>query len=325
MGKIRFSKFVLGGAILVATQCPYAQDAFAVGDFDRYHMPVSNPIYHGDARNVTMARPIYLYQNLPDEVVGRVGGTDLNVPVGGKVNGFALQASYAFNERFSFVAVKDGFVDCEPDETLSSHDGWADIAAGLQYSFLYHPENQYILTGRIVYEMPTGSDDVFQGNGDGNFAPSILFLKGYGDVQFSGTLGFVIPVESDEENTLFYDSWHLSYAVTNWFRPLVELNHFYVLNAGDRKIPANGLGALGTSGEDDLVAGLATFNGCDIINLGGENNDENRNLVTLALGARFRATDWLDFGAVYEFPLTDEEESMMDDRFLVDAVFTLRF
>ncbi|MEF3168445.1 MAG: hypothetical protein K6360_03790 [Deltaproteobacteria bacterium] len=295
-------------------------DSFA-DEFDRFVMPVTNPVYHGDARNVTMVRPIYLYQDLPEEVDTIVG----NVPLDGNVNSFAIQASYAFNERFSFVAVKDGYVDCEPDETLSNHDGWADIAAGFQYSFLYHPESQYILTGRLVFEAPTGSDDVFQGNGDGNFAPSILFLKGYQNLQFSGTLGLVIPLDNDEENTLFYDSWHLSYAVTDWFRPLVELNHFYVLNAGDRDLPANGLGAIGTSGEDDLVAGIATFNGCDIINVGGKNSDENRNLVTMALGARLRATDWLDFGAAYEFPLTDEEESLIDDRFMVDAMFTLRF
>lgn len=133
--------------------------------------------------------------------------------------------------------------------------------------------------------------------------------------------------------------------VFKWFRPLVELNHFHVLSAGDRDLKdalgqstVDALPGLdgstiasalhdtsNTNKWDELVAGATSFNGCDIINLGGAANDENRDLVTLAIGARFRVTDWLDFGAVYEFPLTDEEESLMEDRFLIDAMITLRF
>ncbi|MBE9582351.1 MAG: hypothetical protein IMF18_12120 [Proteobacteria bacterium] len=290
-------------------------------DFDRFIMPVSNPVYLGDARNITMLRPIYMYHNLSHKVDTRLG----KVPVDGHAEILAVQATYAFNERFSLVAVKDGYVDCDPDDTMHSHSGWADLAAGLQYSFFYKPEKDCIISARLVYELPSGSDDVFQGNGDGNIAPALLFLKGYGDLQFSGTLGFVIPIDKNEENTLFYDAWHLSYAVTSWFHPLIELNHFYVIDSGDREAPSSGVGALGTSKEDDLVAGIAEFNGCDLINLGGKYNDGNRNLVTLALGSRFRVTEWLDFGMAYEFSLTDEEKSMFDDRYTIDAVITLRF
>jgi hypothetical protein len=290
-------------------------------DFDRFIMPVSNPVYSGDARNHTILRPMYMYQNLPE----KVATSDGKIALDGHVNIAAFAVNYAFTERFSFVAVKDGWVDCEPRHTLNDHHGWADLAAGLQYSFLYRPEKDYILSGRLVYEAPTGSDQVYQGNGDGNIAPSILFLKGYDKLQFSGTLGFVIPFDKNDENTLFYDAWHLSYAVTNWLIPLVELNHFYVINPGDRKAPSSGYGAIGTSQEDDLVAGIAKFNGCDLINLGGDNNDRNRNLVTLAMGARFRVTEWLDFGAVYELPLSDESKGMIEDRVQVDAVVTLKF
>jgi len=293
----------------------------SAGEFDRFIMPVSNPVYGGDARNTTIIRPIYIYQNLPDKVKTTAGKLDVD----GKVNVFALAASLALSERFSIVAVKDGYVDCEPDHTLNDHHGWADLAAGLQYSFIYNPEDSFILSGRLVYETSTGSDQVYQGNGDGNITPSLLFLKGFDDLQFSGSLGFVIPLDSSDENTLFYDSWHLSYAVTNWFRPLVELNHFYVVDDGNRDVPSSGIGALGTSKEDDLVAGIAEFNGCDLINLGGSNNDENRNLVTMAVGARFRMTEWLDVGAAYEFVLTDESKGMIEDRFQVDAVIAIPF
>ncbi|OCC16332.1 hypothetical protein DBT_0149 [Dissulfuribacter thermophilus] len=305
---------------------------------------------------MTMVRPIYLYQRLPNKIepspavkalLKQKLGVD-KIPLDGHVNGFAVQFSYAFNERFSFVAVKDGYADINADGGVldwEDHSGWLDLAAGFQYSFLYDPENDFIVSGRLVAELPTGSDDVFQGNGDGNIAPSVLFLKGIGNLQINGVLGFVISMDNDDENTLFYDSWHISYAVTNWFRPLVELNHFHVLSAGDRDLK-DALGqstvdalpeldgstiasalhdTSNTNKWDELVAGATSFNGCDIINLGGTANDENRDLVTLAIGARFRVTDWLDFGAVYEFPLTDEEESLMEDRFLLDAMITLRF
>ena len=309
--------FNLGMAAVVATGAGLASTVMA-GDFDRFHMPMSNPIYHGDARNVTMVRPIYLYQSLPDKIKVNIGGAKSKLDVGGEVTGVALQFSYAFNERFSLVAVKDGYVDCEPDDNLDPDSGLADIAAGLQYSFLYKPEDDFIMTARLVYESTSGDDEVFQGNGDGNLAPAVLFMKGFGKWQFSGTVGLVIPFDDDEENTMLYDSWHLSYAVTDWFRPLVELNHFQVLSSGDRDLAS-------VESKDDLVAAITTFNGCDIINMGGEHNDDNSSLVSMGLGARFRVTEWLDLGAVYEFPLTDDEETMLDDRLLIDAMVTFRF
>jgi len=294
---------------------------FAADEFDRYIMPLSNPVYNGDARNLTIVRPIYIHHHLPDKVRTSAG----TLPVGGDVNIYALAATVALSERFSIVAVKDGYVDCEPDHTLNDHHGWADLAAGLQYSFLYDPENSFILSGRLVYETATGNDHVYQGNGDGNVTPSVLFLKGIDKLQLSGSLGFVLPLDNDDENTLFFDSWHISYAVTDWLRPLVELNHFYVIESGSRDVPSEGTAALNTDREDDLVAGIAEFNGCDLINLGGKNSDKYRNLVTLALGSRFRVTDWLDFGVAYEFALTDDSKSLFKERYQMDAVVSVPF
>lgn len=311
--------FLAASAALIG-MCAADGAPLLAADFTQFHMPVSNPIYAGDARNVTMIRPIVLRQSLPDDIkVIWPDGSKGEVPLGGDVDGVAVQLSYAFNERFSLVAVKDGYVDCSPDDTLDDHSGFADLAAGLQYSFIYQPENSFIVTGRLVYESTSGEKDVYQGNGEGNLAPAVLFLKGWDKLQFSGTLGLVLPFDSDEENTMLYDAWHLSYAVTDWFRPLAEINHFHVLSAGDRN-PADY-----TDHPADLVAAITPFNPCDIINLGGEHNDENRNLVTMALGARFRLTSWLDIGAVYEFPLTDDKETLLDDRILVDAMITLNF
>ncbi len=290
-------------------------------DFDTFHMPVSNPVYSGDARNVTMVRPIILHQNMPDKIKTIQNGTKVDVELGGEVKGAALQFSYAFNERLSLVAVKDGYVDCEPDKSLDDHSGYLDIALGMQYSFIYKPEDNFIVSARLVYESTTGDDEVYQSNGDGNVAPAILFLKGWDKWQLSGSVGFILPFDDDEENTMLYDAWHLSYAVTDWFRPLAEVNHFHILSTGDRDMADYN----NSQDPEDLVAAIATFTPCDIINLGGENTDEHRDLVTMAVGARFRLTSGLDLGAVYEFPLTNNEATLLDERFLVDAMLTFKF
>nr|WP_320051068.1 transporter [uncultured Desulfuromonas sp.] len=320
MGRtVAFQKCLCVAVMLVAGLLSLMPQNAQADEFDQYIMPLSNPVFNAEARNKTIIRPIYLYQNLPEKVQTIVG----KVPLDGHVQGIALAATIALSERFSIVAVKDGYLDCEPDETLSSHSGWADLAAGLQYSLIYDPENQFILSARGVYELPSGDDEIYQGNGDGTITPSLIFLKGFDRLQFSGTLGVVLPIDSSEENTLMFDSWHLSYAVTDWFFPLVEFNHFYVLDSGDRDVPESGLGAIGTGEEGDLVAGIAEFSGCDLINLGGSNSDENRNYATMAIGARFRITEWLDVGAAYEFAVTDESKGMLDDRYLLDMVISV--
>ncbi|MDO9043562.1 MAG: hypothetical protein Q7U64_14665 [Desulfocapsaceae bacterium] len=315
----KFKATVVKGCLMcVALSVPQLGWA---GDFDSFSMPVSNPVYNGDARNVTMVRPIMLWQSLPDRIKVNIGGVESELDLGGDVQGAAMQFSYAFNERFSLVAVKDGYINCEPDNTLSDHSGWIDIAAGLQYSFLYEPAQNFIMTGRLVYESTSGNSDVYQRNGDGNLAPSILFIKGFDKLQLSGTVGFVLPFDSDEENTLFYDSWNVGYAVTDWFKPLIELNHFHVLSSGSRNLN----GFVQNGGADDLVAAISTFNGCDIINLGGEHSGDNADQVTMAFGSRFRINKWIDVGAAYEIPLTSDKETLMQERILVDVMFTMAF
>ncbi len=340
----------------------------ARAELSDYFSPVTNPIYQNDARNFTYVRPIFLYQTLPDKVEFRSDVKKLLKGLGiynavrkldGDVYGFALQFYYAFNERFSLIAVKEGYISCDPDEDslIDDGNGFADLAAGAQYSLLYQPENNFVVTLRGVVELTNGDDEIYQGNGDGNLNLGVLFLKGFDKVQFSGTIGLVIPFDNDEEDTIFYDSWHLGYNVTPKFHPFVELNHFRTLSSGDRdlndityagqpldqviasvvndptltktqkaNVLASALGEILHSGQkDDLVAAVASFSGCDIVNLGGAHSTENEDWVSLALGFRYRLTKWLTIGASYEFMLTDEEESLIDNRLLIDAIISLSF
>ena len=329
------------------------------GSLDDYVIPLSNPVFNHDARNYTMIRPILLYQNLPSkiefrsdikEVLKKYGLYDAARKLDGDVKGAAVQFNIAINERLSIVAVKDGYIKCDPDTKLIGDGvGFADLAAGIQYSPIYDPKNEFVLSVRGVYEAPVGAHGLYQGRGSGTINLSTHILKGFNGAQISGNLGFILPLDSKYKNTLFYHAWHLGYNVTPWLHPFVEFNHFYVLKSGDldlkdvkalkklgitsaEKLDAaiSTLGAnavvsvlkdiLHSSEKDKLVAALASFSGCDLINLGGKGNDENRNYITGAVGFRIKPFKNVSFGFAYEFPLQDKEKGLLDNRFLVDAV-----
>ena len=154
--------------------------------------------------------------------------------------------------------------------------------------------------------MPTGSDDVFQGEGDGALNLIVSGLKLVDKWQFAGAVGAEIPF-SHEQSTNSFVSGHVSYEVCKWFTPLVELNWFHVWDAGDS-------GPFG-------VSPIVQFEGNDFFNLGAANAHENRDLVTAAVGFRSRILDNVDVGAAYEIPLTEEEDSLFDQRVTVDLIW----
>ncbi len=292
-------------ALMVAGSSAWAADD---GPFDQYIRPLSNPVYNIDPRNETTLRVVHLQQRLPSHVKTTIGRVDLD----GDLNVTALQLTYAFNERFSLVAEKTGYIDFNPDNTLSDETGWADYGAGVKYALIYDPDNKFILSSRVLFELSQGSSDVFQGNGSGNVTPSLHFLKGFDKLQLVGGAGITIPFDSGEESTVMFDTWHVSYAVTPWFFPLIELNHFRVIDDAN---------------ERGLVPGIVTFEGGDLINFGASHGERNKDIVTLAIGSRFRVLQDvafiknMDLGVGYEFPLTDKNENLMEDRWTFDVVF----
>lgn len=267
--------------------------------FSRFISPVTNPVYFDDPRNETFLHIVHVYQALPKHVSTILG----HVPLDGDLNLTAVRLNYAINDRFSLVAAKDGYIDFNPDDTLAKEEGWGDLAAGFKYALMYNPEKEFILSGKVLAEFTQGSRDVFQGNGDGNIAPSLTFLKGLGKLQLCGTFGGIIPFDNDEESTEIYDSWHVSYAVTPKLFPLIELNHFWVVDEGDR---------------NELVASIVKFEGGDVINLGARHAERNKHFLSLAAGLRYRMMKNLDVGFAYEFPLVDQNHGLMDERLTFD-------
>lgn len=284
------------------TPAPEA-DAFA-----NARRPISNPTLFDLALPTTNIHPIFMHHTLP----GSLNTTAGNLDADGDVQLYALQFEIALNERLSIVATKDGYVDMNPDSTLSKEEGFANLGAGLKYAFLLDPEAGRAVSATATLELPTGNSDVLQGEGEGLLNLMVSGLQMVDAWQFAGAVGLQAPF-SNEQSTEGWISAHASYEVCDWFIPLIELNWFHVLDAGNGSCnyPAQVGGA---------VPSVINFEGGDLFNLGAVNGGTKRDLVTAALGFRSRLTESVDFGAAYEIPLTDEEDSLMDDRITLDLV-----
>ena len=280
--------------------------------FDKAIRPVTSPTLFDLALPRTSANLIFINQSLPSSVNSTLGEVSLD----GDFNVYAIQLEYALNERTSIVATKDGYIDFNPDDTLSSEEGFANLGAGLKRAFIYNPEQQFIFSGIAGVEVPTGNSDVFQGTGSGAIDLRLSALKLCEGFQFASSASLHIPFDNSESLT-GQINLHASYELSPWFIPLVELSWFRTIESGDGSFDFGG------SQGGSTVPEILTFEGGDLINVGAENGDENADIVNFAFGFRSRITDQITFGAAYEFPLTDDTETLLDRR--VTASLTYNF
>lgn len=271
--------------------------------------PMTNPTLFDLAVPTTNIRPIFAHHALPDQVNTTAG----NLPVSGDVQVYALQFEYAFTDRLSLVATKDGYIDFNPDATLNDQSGFANLGAGLKYAFILDPEAGHALSGSMTFELPTGNSDVFQGEGKGLVNLILSGVKTIEEWQFAGGTGISIPF-SDQQSTNGFLSAHVSREVTPWFIPLVELNWFSVLDSGDGRRAFDGQAGGG-------VPGIIEFEGHDFFNIGAGNADNNRHLVTAAVGFRSKLSESIQTGVAYEIPLTSDENSVIESRLTLDLVW----
>jgi hypothetical protein len=294
----------------IATQ-PAAPLATTTTGFDNARRPISNPTLFDLALPSTNVHAIVMYQRLPDFVNTIVGP----LPMGGDVQVYALQFEIALNDRLSIVATKDGYVDINPDTQplWSDESGFANIAAGLKYAFIYDPVSSTAVSGTMTFEFPTGNHDVFQGEGDGAANLIVSGLKLWDRFQLAGGAGLHLPFDGQMATTSFMSA-HASYETCRWFIPLVEVNWHHVLEAGNGR--PNFFNQAGGG-----VPVVATFEGADLLNFGASNAAMNRDFVTAAVGFRSRLTDNWDAGLAYEIPLTSKEDGVMDDRITLDLLW----
>ncbi len=260
--------------------------------FEGFIGPITNPVFSKDPRSLTEARFLFIHNNIPGDH-----------PLGpGDFQAYGLQVRVALTERLTLIADKDGYAVIHP-KGGGTQDGWLNIGVGLKYVFVRDVERQFLVSGGFMFEPQSGEADVFQSHGDGIFSFFLTSGKEFGGCNhLLGTIGYQVPVNSNQNSSNYYASVHLDRQIGRFY-PLVELNWFHWVAGGNRGLPpilgeGDGLLNLGTSG----VAG----------------ND----LVTFAVGGKFKLSPHAELGAAWEFPISNRRD-LIDNRLTVE--FILRY
>ncbi len=250
--------------------------------------PVTNPIFFESPLAQSEVRPIFMHHRLDSGFVG-----------GGSVNVYAVQLRYAVNDRLAIIATKDGFIETDTPG-IGNRDGWGDLAAGLKYAIYKNDEKQTVVTPGLTVTIPTGSMEVFQGDGSGVVNAFISATKGWDNLHLTGNLGVQVPFDSDKDNSNLHYSVMLDYYTCKWFIPFVAFNAFTTLSDG---------------------AGLGiNSDGFDLINF-GSSAASGTTQGAIGFGFRSRLIDNLDLGFAYEVGVIDDGDDIYKDRFTVDLVW----
>ena len=245
--------------------------------------PVANPIYFEDPRVTTEVRPIYMYHWLPD-TFHYAGGT---VPLGGQVQVTALQLRYALTDKLGLIATKDGYIEFQPKHTLGHGYGWGDLAAGLKYALVDDQDHQAIVTPGFTLTVPTGSRDVYQGHGSGEWNVFVSAEKGFDRLHATANTGFNIPNNFSQNTAQLHYSLQLDYYTCQYFIPFAVMNGYTILSDGN------------SQSSQSLNAVPLNTEGYDLINFGSSDASGTTQL-TIGGGARSRIVKNVDIGIAYE-------------------------
>lgn len=256
--------------------------------FDDFISPMTNPVFFEDPRTLTEARFIFMHHDVP----AVVGGGDIQL--------YGMQVRAALTEDLSLIASKDGYIIS--DNPLMN-DGWADVSVGLKYNVFKDPQAQQILSAGFMFELPIGSTRSLQGTGDGEFnlfaSAGTEFLETF---HYLTSSGFRLPTNRAEESTVWYWSNHVDWQIEDTgFYLFGETNWYHWMRSG-RSFPL-------------------PVEGIDLINLGSIGVAGN-DIVTGAVGVKYKPTGNLELGIAWEAPMTRRRD-VMDDRFTFDCI--LRF
>lgn len=247
--------------------------------FDDFISPITNPIFFEDPRTLTEIRPIFVHHKIPLAAGG------------GSVNVMAPQIRLALSDDISLIATKAGFMT---SENPIVNDGWLDLALGLKFNLLKDAVRQRIFSAGLVYELPVGTPQTLQGNGEGEFN---IFFTGAQRIgargQWISATGFRLPANTTDESQVWYWSNHFGRRLVGPIFGLIEFNWFHWLR----------------SGVDGPVVGLEGF---DVFNLGAPDVAGN-DIVTGAFGFKYKPHRHLETGVAWEVPLT-ERRDIIDNR-----------
>ena len=258
-----------------------------------YVPPLSNPLFNETPYITTEARPIFFYQDIPNQFL--TGGGDIRVT--------ALELRVALSDRFGIIASKDGYADIDFKGGLPDESGFANISIGGKYAVISRPEDNYIVTVGAEYEIPIGNLDTaginLQGEGDGFVDLFVSAARRFGRWGLQGNVGVNLAIDDDHDSSMMHVSGHADYSYGR-FSPLVEVNAFIPVKDGDR-LPVD-------------------FEGVDLVNFGSTSPET---IVTAAVGGRYEVNKHLILGAGYEKTITNRED-ILDYRVYVDAQWLFR-
>jgi hypothetical protein len=267
--------------------------------FDSFISPLTNPFFFEDPRALTEIRPIFLHQQSPYRNY---------IYHGGDIEYLGVQARLAITPWLSLVVNKFGgewMEEHNPVGNFNNHVGFAELWLGPKITFLRCESTGTIGAAGLTFEIPVGSGKVFQDTGSLTLEPYVTmgqsFLRSnYGTFQALGTFGYNVSVDNQRSDNLFL-SLHLDYDIGNFKRiyPLIETHWFHYTKSGQ----ANNIG----------------FEGADLANFGSM-HVAGQDEFSIALGARFKLNECIQFGMGVETPLT-VHKGLQDFRLTFDMIF----
>lgn len=270
-------------------------DGFLSGlrGFEHFYEPVGNPIYFESPFNTSGLRFLYLHHDFPK-------GSQLQ---GGDLSVYALQIRLAITERLAFIATKDGYSELDAT-ALPKDNGWNDLAFGGKYLFYVDRESDLVAAAGVRWQIKSGDEEVLQGD-VGELSPFVSVAKGWDKFHLIGNLTYRLPLDGDDGNDILQWDIHADYEIAPetlpGFAPLVELHGLHYLSNGTRT---------------PLWVG-----GADYTNL-GSTDVAGSAVIWLGVGARWKLSPNASIGATYEFPLTDPDKDIFDQRVTVDFQLT---
>ena len=270
-----------------------ARDADAFDDFAR---PITNIQFHHPFVR-SEARFLFVHHWFPDT----------SVVDGGWLRAYALQINAKLTDELVFTAYKDGFVELEADG-LPDGSGFADIAIGLKYKAWEDVESSSIFSVGLGYELTwPGDEEVLEGEGDGFADLYGSYATKFGDVNFIGTAGIMLPKDSDEDVRTAHWHMHVDFPTSDGtFAPLLEVNAFHYLDDAERNAGFGPTVPLKAEAFDYTTLGSGGVDG--------------HTAMTIGAGFRWSISDDITFGAAYEVPLGGRTD-LLDRRLTMDLVF----
>jgi hypothetical protein len=266
--------------------------------FDYFASPITNPFLFEDPRSITEVRPIFMFQTIPS------GDPNFR---GGNIEFYGLQARVAFNERFSLVINKLGWVSVNPGNGSNQPGGtsFAEVALGPKFTFLRNDDHCLLGAAGLTFDLPAGADRAYQDTGRLSLIPYVTFAKNFLDTRFGSlnvmnTTGYSFATDRDRSDFL-YNSLHIDFDIANRHRfyPLMELHYFqYTRSGGARNLDVEGR---------------------DIANLGDQNSAGRANF-NMAGGLRYKFSERMQTGFAVEFPLNSRKD-LNSFRLTVDFIW----